>query len=109
MKYVLYKQIAHDLGVSPQMITEVRKGRTYLNENQVLMLAEAVGEDKERALIGLAMDKAKSYEAQELWSTIAKKFSGRGLQGISMACGGLAMWIGSPSEAIAQCVLSILC
>ncbi|WP_279625241.1 DUF3693 domain-containing protein [Vibrio sinaloensis] len=26
-----------------------------------------------------------------------------------MACGGLAMWIGSPNEAIAQCVLSILC
>ena len=47
MKYVQYKQIAHDLGVSPQMITEVRKGRTYLNENQILMLAEAIGEDKE--------------------------------------------------------------
>ncbi|MDA0128667.1 DUF3693 domain-containing protein [Vibrio sp. MarTm2] len=26
-----------------------------------------------------------------------------------MACGGLAMWIGSPNEAIAKCALSILC
>ncbi|HHP0584087.1 TPA: DUF3693 domain-containing protein, partial [Vibrio harveyi] len=70
MKYVQYKQIAHDLGVSPQMITEVRKGRTYLNENQILMLAEAIGEDKEKALVGLALDKAKSCEAQTLWTNI---------------------------------------
>ncbi|HAS6170407.1 TPA: hypothetical protein RQJ82_002863 [Vibrio vulnificus] len=24
---------------------------------------------------------------------------------ISIACGGLAMWIGSPAEALAKCVL----
>ncbi len=76
MKYVQYKQIAHDLGVSPQMITEVRKGRTYLNENQILMLAEAIGEDKEKALVGLALDKAKTYEAQTLWTNIAKNLMG---------------------------------
>ncbi len=91
MNYVQYKQIAHDLGVSPQMITEVRKGRTYLNENQMLMLADAVGEDKEKALIGLAMDKAKSYEAQQAWKNIAKKYNGLGLTGISMAYGALAL------------------
>ena len=39
-------------------------------------VAEAVGEDKEKALIGLALDKAKSCEAQTLWSSIAKKFNG---------------------------------
>ncbi len=91
MNYVQYKQIAHDLGVSPQMITEVRKGRTYLSENQILMLAEAVGEDKEKALVGLAMDKAKSYEAQTLWHNIGKKFNGLGLSSISMVCGLLAL------------------
>ncbi|HAS6175870.1 DUF3693 domain-containing protein [Vibrio vulnificus] len=26
-----------------------------------------------------------------------------------MACGGLAMWIGSPTEALAKCALCILC
>ncbi len=109
MNYVQYKQIAHDLGVSPQMITEVRKGRTYLNENQILMLAEAVGEDKEKALIGLALDKSKSYEAQQAWASIAKKFNGLGLSSISMVCGGLALVISSPAKALSQCVLSILC
>ncbi|HAT8501583.1 TPA: hypothetical protein I7212_18425 [Vibrio vulnificus] len=28
---------------------------------------------------------------------------------ISIACGGLAMWIGSPAEALAKCALCILC
>ncbi|MCY9803354.1 DUF3693 domain-containing protein [Vibrio scophthalmi] len=109
MNYVQYKQIAHDLGVSPQMITEVRKGRTYLNENQILMLADAVGEDKEKALIGLALDKAKSYEAQQTWAAIAKKFNGLGLSSISMASGALALVFYTPKEALAQCALCILC
>lgn len=76
MNYVQYKQIAPDLGISPQMLTDVRKGRTYLKENQIPMLAEAVGEDKEKALIGLAMDKAKTYEAQALWQSIGKSLTG---------------------------------
>ena len=104
MNYVQYKQIAHDLGVSPQMITEVRKGRTYLNENQILMLADVVGEDKEKALVGLALDKAKSDEAQTLWNSIAKKYNGHGLTSISMACGAIALYL----EPLQQCLLSII-
>ncbi|HAS6151808.1 TPA: hypothetical protein I7146_09865 [Vibrio vulnificus] len=30
----------------------------------------------------------------------AKKFNGLGLTSILMVCGGLAMWIGSPTEAL---------
>ena len=51
---------------------DVRKGRTCLKENQILMLVETIGEEKERALIGLAMDKAKTHEAQTLWQNIGK-------------------------------------
>ncbi|MBE4099809.1 hypothetical protein HJ111_03490 [Vibrio parahaemolyticus] len=109
MNYIQYKQIAHDLGVSPQMLTEVRKGRSYLNENQILMLAETIGEDKEKALIGLAMDKAKTHEAQTLWQNIGKKFNGLGLSSISMACAGLALVIASPKESLYQCALYVLC
>lgn len=109
MNYIQYKQIAHDLGVSPQMLTEVRKGRSYLNENQILMLAETIGEDKEKALIGLAMDKAKTHEAQTLWQNIGKKFNGLGLSSISMVCAGLALVIASPQEPLLQCALYVLC
>ncbi|ELA9360639.1 hypothetical protein QTV39_001030 [Vibrio parahaemolyticus] len=105
MKYVQYKQIAPDLGISPQMLTDVRKGRTYLKENQILMLAEAIGEDKEKALVGLALDKAKTYEAQTLWTSIAKKFNGLGLTSISMACAGFTVAFSSPVESSIQCAL----
>jgi hypothetical protein len=105
MKYIQYKQIAADLDISQQMLTDVRKGRTYLKENQILMLADVVGEDKEKALIGLAMDKAKTYEAQTLWNSIAKKFNGLGLSSISMICGTLVL---TKLEA-AKCALCTLC
>lgn len=90
-------------------LKDIRKGRRYLTENEALYLADEVGADKEIVLVYLAADKAKSYEAQTLWNNIAKKFNGLNLHSISIACVGLAMWIGSPSEAIAQCALCILC
>ncbi|WP_050933015.1 DUF3693 domain-containing protein [Vibrio harveyi] len=105
MNYVQYKQIAHDLGISPQMMTDIRKGRNFLKENQLLMLAEAVGENTEKALVGLAMDKAKTYEAQQGWKSVAKKFNGLGLSSISMSCGTLLI---AKLEA-AKCVLYVLC
>lgn len=105
MRYVQYKQIAHDLGISPQMLTDIRKGRNFLKENQVLMLAEAIGEDKEKALVGLAMDKAKTYEAQALWHSIGKKFNGLGLSTITMSCMTFALTILEQ----AKCALCILC
>ncbi|QJY37993.1 hypothetical protein HOO69_15485 (plasmid) [Vibrio europaeus] len=98
--YVQYKQVAADLGISGQMITEIRKGRSFLKENQALMMADAIGEDEEVVLIGLAADKAKTPREQALWNSIAKKFNGRGLHGISIACGVIAMWIISPTGAI---------
>tara|TARA_Y100001960_G_scaffold273463_1_gene301755 strand:- start:131 stop:439 length:309 start_codon:yes stop_codon:yes gene_type:complete len=72
------------------------------------MIAEQIGEDQESILIGLAADKAKTPQEQALWANIAKKFNGLNLRSISIACVGLAMWIGSPNEAIAQCALCVL-
>ncbi|USD33947.1 MULTISPECIES: DUF3693 domain-containing protein [Vibrio] len=109
MNYVQYKQVASDLGISVQMLTEIRKGRAFLKENLALMIADTIGEEQETVLIGLAADKAKTPQEQALWANIAKKFNGRGLQGLSMACGGLMLWIGSPNEALAKCALCILC
>ena len=109
MNYIQYKQVASDLGISVQMLTEIRKGRAFLKENLALMIADTIGEEQETVLIGLAADKAKTPQEQALWANIAKKFNGRGLQGISMACMGLVVWIGSPTEALAKCALCTLC
>lgn len=105
--YVQDKQIAHDLGLSRQKISAIRNGQRYLTENEAIFMATKIGLSNEEVLVYLAADKAKTYEAQQAWTNIAKKFNGRGLQGISIACSGLVMWIGSPSEAIAKCALCI--
>ena len=107
--YIQDKQVAHDLGLSRQKISAIRNGQRYLSENEALFLAREIGADTESVLVYLAADKAKTFEARQAWANIAKKFSGLGLSGISMACAGLAVMITSPLEPLSQCVLCILC
>ncbi|WP_068717600.1 DUF3693 domain-containing protein [Vibrio tritonius] len=108
-RYVQDKQIAHDLGISTQKLSNIRQGTRYLTENEALFLANEIGADKETVLIYLAADKAKSFEAQQAWKNIAKKFSGHGIQGFSMACGALIIGTVAHIEPLSQCVLYVLC
>lgn len=105
MNYVQYKQVAHDLGISTQMLTDIRKGRAYLKENIALYIAEKIGENKEAVLIGLAADKAKSPEEQAIWSAITKKYNGLGITINTIACMGFVALLQNSTE----CALSILC
>ncbi|MDE3898538.1 MULTISPECIES: DUF3693 domain-containing protein [Vibrio] len=107
--YVQDKQIAHDLNVKASRISEMRKGRRYISDSEAVFLAENSGIDPELALLGCHADRNDNPDIKAMWESIAKKFNGRGLQGISMACGGLAMWISSPNGVITQCVLRTLC
>ncbi|HBC3836337.1 TPA: hypothetical protein KD863_004713 [Vibrio parahaemolyticus] len=107
--YVQDKQIAHDLGISVQKLSGIRKGERYLTENEALFLAKEIGADTESVLVYLAADKAKTYEAQQAWAKIAKKFNGLGLSSISMICGMFALWLGDLKVAIAKCALCLLC
>ncbi|HBH7889181.1 TPA: hypothetical protein KDX55_003162 [Vibrio parahaemolyticus] len=74
-------------------------------ETEALFLAEAIGADKETVLVYLAADKAKTYEAQQAWANIAKKYSGLGISGFSMVCAGFAVVFTSPLEPLHQCTL----
>ncbi|HGY9610994.1 DUF3693 domain-containing protein [Vibrio harveyi] len=105
--YIQDKQVAHDLGLSRQKISAIRNGQRYLTENEALFLAKEIGADTESVLVYLAADKAKTYEAQQAWANIAKKFNGLGLTGISMACAGFAVAFSSPVESSIQCALCI--
>ncbi|OEE69474.1 DUF3693 domain-containing protein [Vibrio genomosp. F6] len=110
--YVQDKQIAHDLNISNQKISKIRNGERYLTENEALFLAEKIGLSEEEVLVYLAADRSKNYQAQKVWKNITKKFNGLGLQGITMACGGFALWIMQTKEVLAhtiECVLCILC
>lgn len=107
--YIQDKQIAHDLGISVQKLSGIRKGERYLTETETLFIASAIGANKETVLVYLAADKAKSFEAKQAWANIAKKYNGLGLSGISMACGTIAVMVSSHADAITKCALCILC
>ncbi|CAK3894759.1 Antirepressor [Vibrio crassostreae] len=107
--YVQDKQIAHDMNIPQQRISDFRKGRRYLTDSQAVFLAENAKLDPQVALIGLHADRNENPEIKQLWEHMAKKFNGLGLSSISMACGGFALWIMQTKEAIFDCVLCILC
>lgn len=107
--YVQDKQIAHDLGLSRQKISNIRQGVRYLTETEALFLAERIGLSEEEVLVYLAADRSKNHKAQMAWQNIAKKFNGLNMSGVSMACGSLALLATTPVDPTIQCVLCILC
>ncbi|EHT4941884.1 hypothetical protein JKP28_10275 [Vibrio vulnificus] len=107
--YVQDKQIAHDLNLPASRIYEMRKGKRYISDEEAVFLAQNSGIDPEVALIGVHADRHDNPQIRAYWERIAKKYNGLGLTSISMVCGGLALWIGSPTEALAKCALCILC
>ncbi|WP_337222441.1 DUF3693 domain-containing protein [Vibrio alginolyticus] len=107
--YVQDKQIAVDMNVPPQRISDFRKGKRYMTDTQAIFLAEQSGLDPEIALLGCHADRNDNPQIKAVWEGIAKKFNGLGLSGISMACTGLALVIASPQEPLLQCALYLLC
>jgi hypothetical protein len=107
--YVQDKQIAHDLHIQPSRISEMRKGRRYISDNEAVFLAENSGIDPEIALLGCHADRNENPEIKKMWEHIAKKYNGLGLKAISMTCAGLVLMTATPNKALAQCVLCTLC
>lgn len=108
-KYVQDKQIAMDMNIPQQRISDFRKGRRYLTDEQAIFLAESAGIEPEIALLGIHADRNENPRIKALWESIAKKQNGLGLRTISMLCGGLAVSISQFNELISECVLGILC
>ncbi|WP_210444077.1 DUF3693 domain-containing protein [Vibrio crassostreae] len=102
--YVQDKQIAHDLALSRQKISAIRSGARYLTETEALFIAERIGLSEEEVLVYLAADRSKNHKAQQAWQNIAKKFNGLNMSGVSMACGGLALWMMPTQEALAMSI-----
>ncbi|WP_394134402.1 DUF3693 domain-containing protein [Aliivibrio fischeri] len=107
--YVQDKQIAHDLDLDGPKISKIRKGVRQLSDKEAIFLAQGANIDPELALLGCHADRNENPMIKNMWESIAKKLNSQGLQRLSMACGGLAMWVGTPKEAMAQCALCILC
>ena len=107
--YVQDKQIAHDLNIQPSRISEMRKGKRYISDNEAVFLAENAGIDPELALLGCHADRNDNPQVKQLWESIAKKCDGLGLSRISMACGSFTLWMLQAKEQAIDCVLCILC
>lgn len=78
--YIQDKQIAHDLGISKQKLSNIRNGIRQLTDSEAIFLAENANIDIHEALIYLAADKAKSYKAQQAWADIVAKLSSQGFR-----------------------------
>ncbi|MCB5463277.1 hypothetical protein BCT70_018245 [Vibrio lentus] len=107
--YIQDKQIAHDLNIQPSRISEMRKGRRYISDNEAVFLAENAGIDPKLALLGCHADRNENPQIKELWEHMAKKFDGLGLSRISMICGTFSLWMIQAKEQILNCVLCTLC
>lgn len=107
--YVQDKQIAHDLNLTPQKLSKMRKGMRYVTDSEAVFLAEGAGIDPELALLACHADRNENPTIKAMWENIAKKYNGLGLSAISMGCGALAVIFSSHTEIVSKCALRILC
>ncbi|EMX0221667.1 hypothetical protein AAFZ21_001663 [Vibrio fluvialis] len=103
--YVQDKQIAHDLNLPSQRISEMRKGTRYISDTEAVFLAENSGIDPELALLGIHADRNDNPSIKALWERMAKKYNRLGLQGLSMAVGSLALYATEVKASLYQCAL----
>ncbi|MBY8245420.1 hypothetical protein KW524_14860 [Vibrio fluvialis] len=107
--YVQDKQIAMDLDIPQQRISDFRKGRRYLTDEQAIFLAQNANIEPEAALLGVHADRNDNPSIKALWESMAKKYNGLGLQGLSMAVGSLALYATEAKASLYQCALCTLC
>ncbi|WP_342651956.1 DUF3693 domain-containing protein [Vibrio metschnikovii] len=107
--YVQDKQIAHDLNLPNQRVSEMRKGKRYISDEEAVFLAEQAGIDPELALLGCHADRNENPRIKQLWEHIAKKQNRLGLKAITMGyVGFMLVNMGDKLES-SYCALCILC
>lgn len=107
--YVQDKQIAHDLNLPNQRVSEMRKGKRYISDEEAVFLAEQAGIDPELALLGCHADRNENPRIKQLWEHIAKKQNRLGLKAITMGyVGFMLVNMGDKLES-SYYALSLLC
>lgn len=103
-RYKQDKQIAHDLGVHPSAITQMRKGKRYVSDSEAVILAEVAGYDVREVLIRIAADQAKDAKAKTAWANILEKLKGQELQQVSLGILGF-LALDTSTIKYALCIL----
>ncbi|WPC72547.1 DUF3693 domain-containing protein [Vibrio porteresiae] len=109
LNYVQDKQIAHDMNIPQQRISDFRRCKRYMTDSQAVFLAENAGIDPQIALIGCHADRQENPQVKQLWESIAKKFNGHGLHLNTMAYVSLTALATMPFLRLSQYALCILC
>ena len=81
----------------------------YRRSRTSCYLAKNSGIDPEIALLGCHADRNENPQIKGVWESIAKKFNGLGLSGISTVCAVFVSTEASPAGSTIRCVLCMLC
>lgn len=103
--YIQDKQIAADLGLPKQRISEMRTGRRYLSDTEAVFLAQECNIDPKEALIGVHADRTQNSSIKALWNEIAKKLNSQGFQTFGIGFSAISLAGFGQFRAIAQCAL----
>ncbi|WP_305817113.1 DUF3693 domain-containing protein [Photobacterium leiognathi] len=107
--YTQDKQIASDLKLSQQKISNIRNERRQLSDNEAIFLAEALNLDIKTVLVKLAADKADNNKAKQAWLEIAKKIKGQNYQVYSAVLAALTYSLEPSIQSNVKCALCTLC
>ncbi|WP_299013256.1 DUF3693 domain-containing protein [uncultured Photobacterium sp.] len=107
--YIQDKQIAADLGLPKSRISEMRKGKRYLSDNEAVFLAQECNIDEKEALIGVHADRTQDSSIKAIWEEIAKKLNGQGFQSFGVGFTAISLAGLAGMNSITQCALCILC
>ncbi|MDG3085464.1 DUF3693 domain-containing protein [Vibrio hannami] len=107
--YVQDKQVAHDLGVNPTRIYEMRRGIRKISDKEALILAEGANISPEVALLGCHADQNDDPRIKAIWERLAKFANPRDLSKISAGYTVLTIGDMMMHETIPYCVLCVLC
>ncbi|MGF1760007.1 DUF3693 domain-containing protein [Photobacterium sagamiensis] len=107
--YIQDKQIAHDLNIKQQRISEMRNGKRYISDSEAVFLAENANIDPKEALLGCHSDRNDNPKLKELWKEIAKKLNSQGFQAFGVTFLASGLMVTSLLGNISQCALCTLC
>lgn len=68
--------IAKKLGISPQSVKNYRNGRTSMDENVSVLVADALKIDPEQVIIAAQIEREKKPELRAIWESIFRKVGG---------------------------------
>lgn len=103
--YVQDKQIAADLGIPKQRISEYRTGKRYMSDTQAIFLAQECNIDVKEALVYIHADRTQNSSVKAIWDEIAKKLNSQGFQTFGIGISAISLAGFGQFRVIAQCAL----